>query len=454
MLPAKTMFEQTDVIGAYWHPYIQLKQKMHRAAGRGEAGDRDLPAAGRAAGLDAGRARRDEFPDRRTRRSRPSSNARLAPFAGLTLERLRRGPGAASGHRRSRSRTSSSPRRRARSSCSPTRPRERWGVDRCPAYAEPDGVGPAARTAGGRIPLHFMTPNTKNRIHSQFNNLQMIRAVEPGRVRPRCTPTTRGAGASTTATPVRVFNDRGELRARGAPRPRPEARVRVRHQRLVDHRGRDGELLLRRARDRHGPRRGVPRQPGRGRGRLTVPNQLRLRPEPLHRLPGLRLACTIENDLGPGSELARAWRPSTSAASRSRRCFTSRWPATTATEPACMHACPALAYRARRRDRRGARSTRAVHRLPVLLLGLPLRRPAFEPDNGVMGKCTFCSHRLAEGLAPACARCVPPVRSTTRNCRRDCSLPSWRVFPRPISAPPSASSPGTTGWVSRSTRRP
>ena len=26
ILPAKTMFEQSDVIGAYWHPYIQLKQ--------------------------------------------------------------------------------------------------------------------------------------------------------------------------------------------------------------------------------------------------------------------------------------------------------------------------------------------------------------------------------------------------------------------------------------------
>jgi anaerobic selenocysteine-containing dehydrogenase len=28
ILPAKTLFEQTDVIGAYWHPYIQLRQKV------------------------------------------------------------------------------------------------------------------------------------------------------------------------------------------------------------------------------------------------------------------------------------------------------------------------------------------------------------------------------------------------------------------------------------------
>ena len=25
VLPAKSMFEQTDVIGAYWHPYLQLR---------------------------------------------------------------------------------------------------------------------------------------------------------------------------------------------------------------------------------------------------------------------------------------------------------------------------------------------------------------------------------------------------------------------------------------------
>jgi len=28
ILPAKTLFEQSDIIGAYWHPYIQLKQKI------------------------------------------------------------------------------------------------------------------------------------------------------------------------------------------------------------------------------------------------------------------------------------------------------------------------------------------------------------------------------------------------------------------------------------------
>ena len=28
VLPAKNLFEQTDVIGAYWHPYLQLRPKV------------------------------------------------------------------------------------------------------------------------------------------------------------------------------------------------------------------------------------------------------------------------------------------------------------------------------------------------------------------------------------------------------------------------------------------
>ena len=28
VLPAKNMFEQSDIIGSYWNPYIQLKQKV------------------------------------------------------------------------------------------------------------------------------------------------------------------------------------------------------------------------------------------------------------------------------------------------------------------------------------------------------------------------------------------------------------------------------------------
>ncbi len=33
VLPAKNMFEQTDIIGSYWNPYVQLRQKVVEPAG-------------------------------------------------------------------------------------------------------------------------------------------------------------------------------------------------------------------------------------------------------------------------------------------------------------------------------------------------------------------------------------------------------------------------------------
>ena len=76
-------------------------------------------------------------------------------------------------------------------------------------------------------------------------------------------------------------------------------------------------------------------------------------------------------------------------------------------EPACMHSCPALAYE---RDA----ATGAVLIRTELCIGCkycswacPYGAPRFEPETGVMGKCTFCSHRLEDGLKPACATLCP-----------------------------------------------
>jgi Fe-S-cluster-containing dehydrogenase component/DMSO reductase anchor subunit len=76
-------------------------------------------------------------------------------------------------------------------------------------------------------------------------------------------------------------------------------------------------------------------------------------------------------------------------------------------DPACMRGCPAAAYR--KDPRTGA----------VLLDGdrcigcgycawvCPYDAPQLNPATGVMEKCTFCSHRLDEGLDPACVTACP-----------------------------------------------
>ena len=63
---------------------------------------------------------------------------------------------------------------------------------------------------GRSYPLYFMTPNTKNRIHSQFNNLEMIRSCSPA---PEVTihPDDAAERGIAEGALVRIFNDRGEL---------------------------------------------------------------------------------------------------------------------------------------------------------------------------------------------------------------------------------------------------
>ncbi len=72
-----------------------------------------------------------------------------------------------------------------------------------------------------------------------------------------------------------------------------------------------------------------------------------------------------------------------------------------------MYACPALAYH---RDR----STGAVLLDEGKCIGCrycawacPYDAPVFDDGRGVMSKCTFCDHRLREGLKPACAALCP-----------------------------------------------
>ncbi|NIN72294.1 MAG: 4Fe-4S dicluster domain-containing protein [Gemmatimonadetes bacterium] len=119
-----------------------------------------------------------------------------------------------------------------------------------------------------------------------------------------------------------------------------------------------------------------------------------------------RLACSIENQLEP----ERSWRR-IDTFNRTRHPGVPLYHLSLAcnhcAEPACMFACPALAYT--RDDENGA----------VLLdddkctgcrycaWACPYDAPVFEPPRGVMTKCTFCHHRLREGLKPACASLCP-----------------------------------------------
>ena len=253
VLPAKTLFEQTDVIGAYWHPYIQLRPKVldppgevkpepevyrllaRRLGMRDAEVDAVLPAPGDA-GIVAWLA------------------AKLAPFPELTLERLAAGPVLAPGHQEIAFQDLRFPTPSGKIEIHSEEAMARWGVDALPSWSEPAEAVSTTGADGGAYPLYLMTPNTKNRIHSQFGNLEMIRAHDPHPV----------VHMSPVDALSRGLQRPGRPGAAVPPGLRDPGRVRLGDQRLVGHRRRRGEPPLRRKGDGHGARRRLPRQPGGG----------------------------------------------------------------------------------------------------------------------------------------------------------------------------------------------
>lgn len=195
VLPAKSLFEQTDVIGAYWHPYLQLRPKLveppgevkpeseilwHLALRMGLATDGLVAPGGEEAWLEA----------------------KLGRFPGLTLEALREGPVLAPGSEEVAFADLAFPTPSGRIELLSEEAARRWSVDPLPGYSAPQESSP------GAYPLTLLTPNHKNSIHSQFVTLSCLRDPGP---RLHLGPGDAAARGIRQGDRVRVFNARGEL---------------------------------------------------------------------------------------------------------------------------------------------------------------------------------------------------------------------------------------------------
>jgi anaerobic selenocysteine-containing dehydrogenase len=205
ILPAKTMFEQTDVINAYWHDYIQIKRKVIEPPGEVKPETEIYRLL----------AERLAFPPDQIAEHLPGPSdediehyllKHLAGYPELTLDKLEEGPLLSPSHEEVawsdyRFATPSGKIELLSSEAA-----ERWDVDALPSYVEPvESV-----RNGGRYGFYLMTPTTKNNIHSQFHNLEMIREVDPG-LAVTLHPADAEDKGIREGDRVRVFNDRGEL---------------------------------------------------------------------------------------------------------------------------------------------------------------------------------------------------------------------------------------------------
>jgi len=207
VLPAKTMFEQTDVIGAYWHPYIQIKAKLIEPQGEVRPETEVYWHLAQRLGLPTKEIER--------RIPAPSDEAieawlerRLEPFRELSLERLRKGPVLAPDCQDVAWSDLIFPTPSGKIELLSEEASVRWGADTLPTYG-PNVERPATADAHD-YPLQLLTPNTKNRIHSQFGNLPSIRGLDPGTFA-EMSPVDASARGIVDGDRVGVFNDRGKV---------------------------------------------------------------------------------------------------------------------------------------------------------------------------------------------------------------------------------------------------
>ncbi len=205
VLPAKSFLEQSDVIGAYWHPYVQFRQKVLDPPPEVRPETEIYRALGRRLGIEEG-ALSAALPGPGDEAVQTWLAERLQPL-GLSLDRLREGPVLVPGHQEVAFADLRFPTPSGRIELWSDEARARWGQDELPSWREPEERPDPA----GPHPLHLLTPNTKNRIHSQFGNLEVVRRMAPAPfvALAAADALARGLGEGDAA---RVFNARGELR--------------------------------------------------------------------------------------------------------------------------------------------------------------------------------------------------------------------------------------------------
>jgi anaerobic selenocysteine-containing dehydrogenase len=211
VLPARSMFEQTDVIGAYWHDYLQLKQKAIQPPGEVKPESEVYRLLAERLGFPAEAVAR-ELPGPSDSEVEAFLGAKLqAVDPGLTLDRLREGPVRAPGTSDVAFDDLRFPTPSGKIEILSDEAARRWGVDALPSWTEPVEWGGAA--PAGQYPLHLLTPNTKNRIHSQYGDLPSIRALDPEPLVQLAAEDARDRGLRP-GDRARVFNDRGALTLR------------------------------------------------------------------------------------------------------------------------------------------------------------------------------------------------------------------------------------------------
>lgn len=170
VLPAKNMFEQSDIIGSYWNPYVQLKQKVAEPAGEVKPETEIYHLLAQKLGMDKNEIS-ENIPESTDAGIEEYLEKFLKSFPELTLEGLKEGPMLANSFEEIPFSDHLFATASGKIELYSQEAHDRWGVNPLPDYVPLIQDKP--------FPLQMLSPNSKYRIHSQFGNLNIIKQFEP-----------------------------------------------------------------------------------------------------------------------------------------------------------------------------------------------------------------------------------------------------------------------------------
>jgi len=175
ILPAKSMFEQTDIINGYWHPYILLRQKILDCPGEVKPETEIYYLLAKKMGF-SDKDLEGIIPVPGDKNIDDFLEARLNNFPEISINKLKQKPILAPQYQDIvySDFKFNTPSKKIELFSKQTA--ELWKLNPLPVFTE---TKESIHTTNNKYPLFLMTPNSKDSIHSQFINLKTIREINP-----------------------------------------------------------------------------------------------------------------------------------------------------------------------------------------------------------------------------------------------------------------------------------
>jgi anaerobic selenocysteine-containing dehydrogenase len=201
ILPAKNMFEQTDIVGSYWSPYLQLKPKILDPPGEVMPESEIYYHLGRILKL---KTDHRIIPLPGEENIKQWLKNRISGYGKVSFEELEQGPVIPPDIQTIAYEDLKFDTPSGKIEMISDQAASQWNVSALPGFSCESNLN------RGNYPLTLITPNAGSRIHSQFGNLEIIRkTVDSPSL--EISPDDASVRKIKTGDLVRVANDYGEF---------------------------------------------------------------------------------------------------------------------------------------------------------------------------------------------------------------------------------------------------